>query len=571
MLVSVRGLSQGVTNLKLKTDRLQHAKELEQEAIKKRDSTQLAEAWYLYGKIYAFAGDYKSSQSYFLKSLQLLEPKGDSFEVSRLYVRLSENEVKQGHLDKALHDAKRSLSISEHIRSDPALMRSYGALGQVYEAIWHKEPRGRPAYYSAIILYYRQIEYLGYKSNDTIAVAEALARYGNFLAKNDDKRSVSYLQKALSFFTRKGKDIGRLNVMIHLSSAYSTFGQFKLAGSVLRKAEALYDEKKLNEYDLRVLLDRQFVRYFEATDQWEAAFERLNKLNALEKAQLLSDYDGTVTRLNIEYETRKKESILKAQKKVINLNAENLHTQQILTAVIGILFLIATVLSIVFFRLYRKNQRISLRNVQLVKEQNHRVKNNLQVVSSLLSLQSKRLTDEVAKKAIEESRLRVQSMAIIHQRLYDGDRLAEVNLEDFIRELVWGVLRSYGYSSVETEFTIENTSLPADKAVPLGLILNELTTNACKYAFPYRANPELKISCHRQSNRLKIMVADNGPGMDGLTWADTLMDEAVESATAVKKSSFGMQLIQAQTEQLYGTCRFEGDNTGVLFTLEFNV
>lgn len=558
-------------NLKLKTDRLAYTKTLEQEALRNRDSAKLAEAWYLYGKIYAFAGDYRSSQSYFLKSLQILEPKGDSFKVSRLYVRLSENEVKQGHLDKALKDAEHSLSISKRIHSEDGLMRSYGALGQVYEAILRREPQGRTGYYNAIVSYYRQIEHLAYKTKDTVAVAEALSRYGTFLAENNDKRSVPYLQEALLLFTRKRKDIGRLKAMTQLSSAYITFGQFKLAEAVLHEAEALYNEKKLNEYDLRILLDGQFVRYFEATDQWEAAFERLNKLNAIEKAQLLSDYDGTVTRLNIEYETRKKESILNEQKKIITLNAENLHTQRILTAVSGILFLIATGLSIVFFRLYRKNQRTSLRNAQLVKEQNHRVKNNLQVVSSLLSLQSKRLTDDAAKKAIEESRLRVQSMAIIHQRLYDGDRLAEVSLEEFIRELVRGVLRSYGYSSVETEFAIDDTSLSADKAIPLGLILNELTTNACKYAFPYRANPELKISCHQQGNKLKITVGDNGPGMDGLGWVDNLMDEDGEAVTVVKKSSFGMQLIQAQTEQLYGTYRFESDKTGVLFSLEFNV
>jgi two-component sensor histidine kinase len=246
---------------------------------------------------------------------------------------------------------------------------------------------------------------------------------------------------------------------------------------------------------------------------------------------------------------------------------------------------IAAGMSLVFFRLYRKNQRISRRNADLVKEQNHRVKNNLQVVSSLLSLQSKRLSDETAKKAIEESRLRVQSMAIIHQRLYDGDKLAEVNLNEYIQELAEGVLDAYGYSTVRAEFTIDKISLTADKAVPLGLILNELITNSCKYAFPTTENPELSISCYRTGNEISLLVADNGAG-----WTDTYSnrftgpnpgrtdaasDGLVIEQVTVKKSSFGMQLIQSQVEQLYGVYRFRVGHTGLdkglLFSMEFNV
>lgn len=80
-------------------------------------------------------------------------------------------------------------------------------------------------------------------------------------------------------------------------------------------------------------------------------------------------------------------------------------------------------------------------------------------MSSLLSLQSKRLTDEAAKKAVEESRLRVESMAILHRRLYDGDKFAKVNVDEFIRELVGGVLKAYGYYTIRPQFIIDDIDL----------------------------------------------------------------------------------------------------------------
>ncbi|MVM39019.1 hypothetical protein GO730_18165 [Spirosoma sp. HMF3257] len=225
-------------------------------------------------------------------------------------------------------------------------------------------------------------------------------------------------------------------------------------------------------------------------------------------------------------------------------------------------------MSVVFFRLSRKNQRISHRNVELIKEQNHRVKNNLQVVSSLLSLQAKRLTDEAAKKAVEESRLRVQSMAIIHRKLYDGDKLAVVNLDEFIQELVNGVLKSFGYPFATVQYAIDTNSLSADKAIPLGLILNELITNACKYAFPQNENPHLTVRCYAQHAKLYLQVTDNGPGLEvPVIQTDDLYDPQTKS--------FGMSLIQAQVMQLNGTYQFSSadktESTGTTFTMEFKL
>jgi two-component sensor histidine kinase len=561
IVASSISMAQETPHLKVQPNKIRKARETEQEAKRKNDPRLLAEAWYLYGKAYVFAADYHTAQSYFLKSLRIHEPLGNSFELSRLYVRLCENEERLGHIKPALHYATLALKVAQHskVDKDQALIRSYGALAHTYESIWGGQLPGKRADYDLALTYYAKRESLCKKLNDTSGIAEVSLELGTLFTRVKDPRAIAYLEKALYLFTLKKKDGIQVNAMIHLASAYLTFGKPEFAIQTLEKAEKLYVSKKMNEYDISLVMEDNFVNYYETLGLWKKAFEHLRKFNELERIKLLADRDGAITRLSVEYETEKNESLLKAKNQELSLNAQNLLTQQRFTYATSALLIMALSMSIVFFRLYLKNQRISRRNEVLLKEQNHRVKNNLQIVSSLLNLQSKRLTDEAAKRAVEESRLRVQSMAIIHRRLYDGDKLAEVNLDEFIKELTAGVLKAFGYLFIKTEFAIDNINLSADKAISLGLILNELITNACKYAFPDNESPFLRIACQQKNNKIELKVEDNGPGFEG--------------PTVAKTDSFGMTLIQAQVDQLYGTYRFSsGEKTvakGTTFIMEF--
>lgn len=188
----------------------------------------------------------------------------------------------------------------------------------------------------------------------------------------------------------------------------------------------------------------------------------------------------------------------------------------------------------------------------LLKEIHHRVKNNLQVVSGLLELQSKNLEDEAARDALREGRNRVRSIALIHQNLYRFEDLGSIELKRFIDDLC-GEISSI-YKKVALHLDVPSLQLDIDTAVPIGLILNELLTNSFKYAFGAGSAGEIFIRvCAPGPGRYELTYADNGPGLPAefdITRATTL----------------GIQLIHDLTRQIGGRVRYAGASFVITFT-----
>jgi two-component sensor histidine kinase len=176
----------------------------------------------------------------------------------------------------------------------------------------------------------------------------------------------------------------------------------------------------------------------------------------------------------------------------------------------------------------------------LIRELHHRVKNNLQVVSSLMSLQSNRVEDAQAKIALEEGKTRVDAMAMIHQKLYVDHELAAVNMLEYLQQLTSSLAGSFGLpaSAVETKVELPNPSMNIDRAVSMGLIVNELVTNACKHAFKNISHPKMYIQLSQHENELRLTVADNGVGV---------------KKTDEMENSFGLKLVRILVNQLDAT------------------
>lgn len=160
---------------------------------------------------------------------------------------------------------------------------------------------------------------------------------------------------------------------------------------------------------------------------------------------------------------------------------------------------------------------LSLREKEvLLREIHHRVKNNMQVISSLLKLQSESVRDEKYILFFKESQDRIRSMSLVHEKLYHSENLAEIDFNEYIRDLVISLFHSYGISSAEIALNIdiENISLEIETAIPLGLVINELVSNSLKHAFSGDQKGEIKIVlCKIFEKEFELTIADNGKGM----------------------------------------------------------
>lgn len=196
----------------------------------------------------------------------------------------------------------------------------------------------------------------------------------------------------------------------------------------------------------------------------------------------------------------------------------------------------------------------------MLKEIHHRVKNNLQVISSLLNTQADYLRDPGVLAALRESQNRVQAMALVHQKLYQSDSLALVNMQEYIREITERLLESFDcLDSVRELLQVEAIELDIALATPLGLIINESVTNALKHAFPQRRPGTLTIGLHSiGAHRYELLIADDGVGLP-------------PGFDPTHSPSLGLTMVQGLSKQLNGALHIAQAGPGVQLILHFEV
>ncbi len=196
----------------------------------------------------------------------------------------------------------------------------------------------------------------------------------------------------------------------------------------------------------------------------------------------------------------------------------------------------------------------------LLKEIHHRVKNNLQIISSLLKLQSGYIKDKHTLEMFKDSQSRIRSMALIHEKLYQSQDLSKVEFAEYISNLAANLFRSYELdpTAIKSTLNIENIFLEIDVAVPCGLIINELVSNSLKYAFPDRRKGEIQIQLYSDNgHEIKLIVSDNGIGLP-------------KDFDFQNTGTLGLQLVNNLVEQLEGTTEVNG-NSGTEFRIKFAI
>ncbi len=202
---------------------------------------------------------------------------------------------------------------------------------------------------------------------------------------------------------------------------------------------------------------------------------------------------------------------------------------------------------------HKKAEEVEKKDV-LLKEIHHRVKNNMQIISSLLNLQSHYITEKKYEELIRESQDRIRSMALIHEKLYQSKDLETIDFKGYIIDMAHELVRSYGRTGIVLNMDIDNIFLGIDAAIPCGLVINELVTNALKHAFP-DGKGVVMVALHARDN-IELIVQDNGVGMP----------ESIDFRTT---DTLGLRLVTILVEdQLNGEIRLTRDN-GTEFNIIF--
>lgn len=333
----------------------------------------------------------------------------------------------------------------------------------------------------------------------------------------------------------------------------------------LLKVQALSDSiQLLREVDKRKALFAQNLLKEMNLDEQQKNVQLLLQKNTLMDSVVKSEQAYSyllATENNIKEEKLKKEKELKqalARENLLQANHVKKERQAKWMLFGGaVLFLLS---GLIIFSLYQKQKK---KNVLIQKQANelevlmqeihHRVKNNLQVVSSLLDLQSHSISNVQAHEAVKEGKNRVQSMALIHQNLYSEGNIKSIKLKEYVTNLVQTLSDSYNINSnkVKINLDIADLNLDVDTMIPLGLLLNELISNSFKYAFKQIKNGELSILLLEKTNQLHLKVQDNGHGFP----ADLNLNSG---------KSFGMKMIRAFAQKLKAKLEIYNSNGAVI-------
>ncbi|HEV7780063.1 MAG TPA: histidine kinase dimerization/phosphoacceptor domain -containing protein [Chitinophagaceae bacterium] len=350
-------------------------------------------------------------------------------------------------------------------------------------------------------------------------------------------KALDYEFQAVDFNNKRNNKLGLTYNFNTISDIYTHMGKLQEADQYAHQMLALSKEigspfRILNAYSQLTEVNRKMGRYDSALYYREMNGNMSDSLNNLEKGNQIAD-------AQTKYETGKKEVRIGELDKMNQLKSQRLWLAFGLAAVFAVLIAMSALQN---RRLKKQKKEISAQSDRLqwmMKELHHRVKNNLQIVSSLLSLQTYRLKDEESVSAIKESQLRVQAMSLIHQRLYQVEDVSMVNFKLYLDDLVETLMRSYGYGADDFDLLInvDKEFLDVDTVMPMGLLVNEIITNSFKYAYKDVKRPLLHISLSSGNQQLKLDIKDNGPGMD-------------KASAAQNKQGFGKKLIDALSKQL---------------------
>ncbi len=493
---------------------------------------------------YSIQDNYPKALEYLLQAQKIFEEYGDKypFWLSIIYTEYGIINLRESEYEKSIENHKIAMKYKYQRGDTISVAKTYNNIAGIFE---------RRGLLDSSLYYHKKSLAIKEKKNFIQGMGFSKVNMSSIYFKKDKyDTALTYSQEALDHFREVNDLIGRVYAENMVSDSYRMLGNLEgaleyrklnLETAKLIKSKTRIEEGYRKTSEIFAMMGR-FKEAYEYRDLGAAYRDSVfNEQNVREQEQL---------RANFEIEKREEE--IARQEAELNLQST------LRNALIGGLLLLAIIGALIY-----RNQRSKAKSLEekeaLLKEIHHRVKNNLQVISSLLNMQSRGVEDEQMQEVIKEGQSRVRAMSLIHQKLYQTENLTEIDFQEYIQQLLDQLQTLYQNDAVDVSNAVnaEGVRLDIDTAIPLGLILNELISNAYKYAFEGTDQGRIEINLERlDKDQLQLEVRDNGRGLP----TDFNLD-------GIK--SLGLKLVNILTKQLQGTLNFTSDS-GTSFRITFN-
>jgi len=515
------------------------------------------------GAIYSSLGTIIKALDYYHRSLSIHEEIGNDNGITYSLNNIGRVYQDQGEIDKALEYYLRSLIKREKIGYKKGITDSYINIGYIYN-LKNETDKAKKYFDDALLLAHEMnsktrisaiLTHLGLLYEKQLMIDEALSFYKESLGirkEHGDKQGI-----AVSL-----TNIGRIYLrdgLIQQSKRYAK-ESFKLSQELGFPASIKSSSRLLSEI-------------YQKENNWREAFKKQNLYITMRDSIRNQETEKGIIRQEYKYEYEKQklaDSLTFVKQKEIDELAHLAVLNKEANIRYGLYggFGLLTVLGIVMYSSYQRKKKdnvlitkqkneLAKKNEEktaMLKEIHHRVKNNLQVVNSLLNLQSREVEDKHVVSMFKEAQNRVLSMALLHEKMYRSDDLKYIDIQDHITLLVEDLVKSYSVGvNIKSEIDINGIDIGLRTLVPLGLIINEIITNALKYAFKEQDEGKIMVRLKMMENETcELVIGDDGVGLD----------------ETQKSSGLGEKLIQNFVRQLEGTIE-RLEQPGTVFKIQF--
>jgi two-component system, sensor histidine kinase PdtaS len=478
-----------------------------------------------------------------IQSAQLFHELNKPNEESYALIRIGNIFSSEGDIINALNYFKKAIKIFEGINDRVNIGAIQTNIGEAFRKLG--QPDSALYYYNLSLNNIRAESNPGKQANLAVNEATTLGNIGMvYLEMGEYTLARDYITKADEYFTinadpyRKSvyqSELGKLAILEgNIEQGEAMINQSLLMAQSAQLKEQIRDfSLELSKFYEQQKLPFKALAFYKQYKYYDDSLKNIENVRRLEQQQSqfqLSRKDEEITTLN-----------------KINKLQRFLSLLLLAGTLIVVIFTFLAIRTNLKIRKFNKEITLQKQLVEerekekalLLKELNHRVKNNLQMVASLLNLHSRQLKGHPAAEALMAGKYRVEALTLIHQKLYRDDVDTKIDLKDYIEELAKNLVMNFN-QDFRLELQLESFTMKIDKAIPLGLILNELITNSLKYGKPDQQEPMLSIAIHKKTEEVELTIEDNGKGLP-------------ENFDFKGAESFGLKLVHSLIRQLGGT------------------